>query len=739
MFTLLIAEKGVFESIDKYKLFLKPLLDRDNIALCEWNRGGETIGAMIPEARGLISKQKEWRAVIINPDGRYQKNPFDHTGYLEHKSDAQQTDWDELARRKTARFECYERAINNPLVRLAAALCGAPAFEPRADRERLLSDTVRISDLMLETQLGRVSVAGFDRHIDNLGKDSLKQFTDEKNLDKLIAAVRKKNAAEVMKIVGLDNLIHFITFLGGDDPGLSDPEYTAHIIENAKKAALFDAISPAFDFKTELPSEVVCLAARTCNSEMLDAQIVWEMVDETKYSRFPEFNLYPDKLKYIVFDMVENDHAQHDYDMIRFLSFALVLSGGEIPPGALSKARVYRADCVNDRDNLSLLLTAYHEKLKKTAAMLKEKQEEVLLDDKLRKGSPEFAGMINAPVPVYLSEESGFEKSSLMAGYKDISFAKDCPVDEQAFWGGEYIRVYKGFQQYIKQPRRALIRAAEDMKTVNFIDDEEAMYLDRFQIEDVYDGVNDAELRMLSIETADLYDTDAFFKRIEADRKSVRQFIDTRMTKKITVISGIVGLAALFLGFIPLFITSGNTFGSFIFSLIVTLAACGLVGAAGFCCLIWLRYSLRKRIRKFNDGMDGILKLIKQAMLRFSEYLTCACKFMRGYSAINMINEKDKKTAAEIKIYRKHILDIQRTGDEYQELFRDIGLSPDVDFSDIDAYDFDFTQPADYEYELPFGEWRSGTIEFLQDGNVIDAPVSYIERLTLRREELYDV
>jgi len=743
VFTVVIAEKAILNSIDKYRLFLAPLLQCNELAFCEWNRKADNLASMVPKLYDLIAKKSDWRAVIIQPDGRYQKNPFDYTGYVENDGISRNTNWDKLLNRRANRFACYEKAISNPLTKLTSAFCGAPVFhtliEDAALYESIVAGKMSIGEIMLSQQLEQINIAELVRHLKNQGKPKLAQFADEKSQTKLLKLLSEKNTAAIVAMVGLENLIRFIKMIGEDDPRFSDPEYTELILENTKKAALFASLAPAFDFKNIEPEEVICVALRTHDSEEYDSRVKWQSLDEQEYSRFAEFNLYSDKLKYIVFDAEDNDHKQFDYDLIRFLCFVLILSGNTAPAGIMTKNRVYCAECENDIQKLSLLLSAYDEKLKKTTQALREKQSDSLEKDQQKIGSDAFVKKIEAPIVVELNVDSKFDMSTLNVHYRSLGFAKDCPTDEQIFFETQYIGVLKSFQNFLKQPRRSLIRATEDLRQKNAVEDDDALYLSEFQVEDVADSVNDAEQKMVSTVTANIYDTARYTKKMEAVRKEVRKNIDTRMAKKTAVIAGLIAIAGYFLGFIPLFITSANTAGSFSFSGLFTLIACGVFAGVGLGCLLYQRFVLVKKFKKFNAVTGFIVDEVRTVMQKFSEYLSYACKFMRGYSAINRMKESEKKGAVEFKIFEKHIQDIQRTREEFRTLFSEIVLDQNTEFPEVEAYDLDFTIPADYSYELPFENVPTGKIEYLQDGNMVDVPINYVRAVSLRREEIYDV
>lgn len=128
---------------------------------------------------------------------------------------------------------------------------------------------------------------------------------------------------------------------------------------------------------------------------------------------------------------------------------------------------------------------------------------------------------------------------------------------------------------------------------------------------------------------------------------------------------------------------------------------------------------------------------VEAAMNSFALYLTNVCGFMRAQSVVNMRREKEKKEVITAKIYQKHIKDIESIRCDIRDAFGKIAYDINEHAED-EIYHFDFTLPVDYIYDIPVTEQNDYYMEFLQEGNQIVTHVYYINRILLRREELYD-
>ena len=108
---------------------------------------------MVPELYDVISNAKEWRAVIVAPENRNKINPYDYTEYNEQEYTSSALDWNYYIQRRQNRFRCYEKAVENPLLKLSAALCGMPYSKSLMDEDEyndLCSQNIKIYEYLLE-------------------------------------------------------------------------------------------------------------------------------------------------------------------------------------------------------------------------------------------------------------------------------------------------------------------------------------------------------------------------------------------------------------------------------------------------------------------------------------------------------------------------------------------------------------------------------------------------------------
>ncbi len=693
MFTVVIAEQEHINNIEKYDLFLKPFADKQHTRILRWNREGKTFRECIPGLEDTIVHHKEWRAVVLcGKDALSQKNPFDFIecslpkkpeGTDEGSEEGYKALAEYYRQVRQIKFAAYEQAIERPLTRLATYLCEQPLAIGGFNHEEF----ERISDEKLESQ-------GYE------GEDYERQM-------------RKLKARQL--------------------------EYEEYIAEAEKKAELRKTLANGEMCDIIHPRQVICIALRTKDVQAHDLKEQWKPHVNHQYNRFYDWNMYFDKMRYLVFDILPKENRRYEVDYIRFLSVLLLLANNELPPDGLRPNLVYTLDCHHDDRALEKLLLEYDAKLTLTDELLERSiaEQQLVTQDKMSDTEAERLYCTGVTIPV--STSSDFDRSQLYASSEGIGLSTDCPGSEYTKWKHEFRDAKYTLTRFLKQPRRALQRSVESLHNMSSVPTDECSRLDSFQIEDIAEHVYDEELAMIDTPTRSIHDVDRYYREMDEADRDVESKIDERMTKKRTLALGITALLVYLAGFVPML--SGNIRdGDTAPALLLALLALALLFGAAIISLFCLRRELTVRYMRFNLTMGGIENDIDAAMTQFSRYLSHACNVMRGYCVLNHCRETDQPNQRAIRLIRKHQQDIRRQRAEIRETFSGVipqyGRNPEL--ATQEPYEFDFTKTKDYVYPMPYREALKRKVSFIQSGNMIEAPVNFIDRIEVRLEELYD-
>lgn len=526
-----------------------------------------------------------------------------------------------------------------------------------------------------------------------------------------------------------------------DHPEFSknDSGYLRYIEENKVKQALRASLLANDTPQTMPPTNIYCIAKRTYQSAAEEFETVWSPHTELEYSRFYDRNMYFDKMRYLIFDILPKTQQGYDFDYVRFLYATLVLGAKDIPNGSLAPERVYRLECENDEEALSRLLQSYEYKMQLTKEELQLKIKDIR-DKKPRTLQDKDVRQIFSARPVMASRATDdFDIKNLFADHSKVGLADGCPEDEAIYWDREYKKSQKALAQLLKLSRRAIKKVVRDSRDLEEGIDT-SLQLNEFQLEDVRERITAQELAMLQTEIVNLYDEKPFLDRLSREDEKVEKKISQRMYRNPTLIIGALCLVAFILGFVTLFFKSPNANlvnGSL--GLIITLVALGAFALAALITLFFLRGGLISKIKDYNNAANGINHSIASMVEQYSKYLSYMNNVRRGYEVLDAAEDTYNPDAGKIILYKKHIGDIEESNLAVRRVFGQyMEESISFDKSHILPYTFNYDRVGDYTYPLPYSEGTNRNITFIHEGNTASVPVDFVKSLIVRREELYE-
>lgn len=680
MFTVIICDEHIIKDCyHKYHIYLKPFFDNNNFAFCEWNTNADNLDEAVPKLKDVVQHKKEWRAIVVNDsstwgfDGINKRNPFDYVN--SRRKDYQFSSFEQIKSFRSAEEALVDKALHNPLTKLSIWLCGAPI-------------------------------------------NAMPTLCYSSEAERVISAETDEAYFEVL-----------------NELGLKSSEVEADWNRDLK----FKKLCEKFELRGELfnpPTSVIAIAERGKNTDAELSELAWSNHTEFDYSQFYMDNLYPEKLRYLIYDVSYIRMRRNENQYFNFLTTIMMLANYECPKGVLRSNRVYKLEVHIDVDCVRKLCNMYNSKLWSTISKIEEITHKISEKEKqpVDKHTAEeyFESNVIIPIEVVTRES----RENLQAKYDKIGLSRDCPSDEYDYWDEQFRTINKYFIRFLREPRRAVKTATkEDFRITNEINDERALQLSEYQKEDVKYILDEEERNMIATSTAQLFNTAQYNEKMRDADKEIRREIAQRMTKKTTVFVGLFAVIAYLIGFLPLLFSNINTGKSFVFSLAVTGAVLSTFLIVGFIYLFVLRRKMINRFKHFNCVMSEILKEIENGVNAFSNYLSHACNVMREFSVLNYSESSYKKTK---HILANHKRIITQKINEVNELFSTYINSDELRLAyDVEPYEFDFTVMRDYQYEMPYAEVRKD-IDYMQQGNKIEIPVDYLESITLTREELYD-
>ena len=111
----------------------------------------------------------------------------------------------------------------------------------------------------------------------------------------------------------------------------------------------------------------------------------------------------------------------------------------------------------------------------------------------------------------------------------------------------------------------------------------------------------------------------------------------------------------------------------------------------------------------------------------------------RGHAVQNYAQKNLDEYTKSLRIRKKHQEDIRKRRAQLVEGYGDyFGDRTFCDETMCRPYDYDFDQKTEYAYPAPFLAGDCRQIEFISNGNLVTVPSSYVKRILVRMEGIYE-
>lgn len=696
MFTVLIAEKEHIDAIrQENKLFFEPFLESKELALCYWNPAGQNLQDSVPGLLDAVGRRKDWRAVIIHNGtikASKNRNPFDvvdHSVLETLEAPNRQPgekesleDWEKSWKKyydtlTTEKEAVYKSALEQPFQKLTTWLC----FRPE---DYVLNDVKEKQDV-------------HDWAMEMIGRDDLKPSV------KLELLERDQYKREL------------------------------RLKENLRRAFV------AEDYlNISYPAEVHCISLRSAESNYFDPDAYWTIHQDSEYSSFADRNMYFDRMRFMVFDMLSPTHRNFRTDYIRFLATVLIFVSNPVPGSAMQARHLYQLEVETDDTPLCTMVTSYDKKLAATYDVIENEMERIRgeIPGELTDKAAEALFCTPKDVAVLLDDSCDPEKVLVE---KDYGLFFDQPEDEFHRWNRDYQASEKALSYIARQQMRSVRKSVSQMHASSEVTDVNISRLTPLQIDDIREYTDAAENEMVASIPSDLTDTSQYTERMAQEAEKVKKIIGRRMTRKTVMILSSICLALYFVCFLPFLFANGGTVKTVSTAVILSLGMCGLLAVIMLVSLFFLRRSVTNAVRSYNNLAGNLIGEIQASMKRFSKYLSASCNVRRGHAVQNYAQKNLDEYTRSLRIRRKHQEDIRKRRAQLEEGYSDyFGDRTFCDETMCRPYDYDFDQKTEFEYPAPFLAGDCRQIEFVSSGNLVTVPSSYVKSILVKMEGIYE-
>ena len=694
LFTVLIAEKHYIDAIRlENKLFFEPFLDNKELAFCCWNPSGQSLSDSVPELIDTIGRKKEWRAVVINgctDELSRQKNPFD-----------------------VVDISVIDK-IPVPSLNLESEI---DPEEWEQEWEKYYSDLISVKETIYKTALCHPL-------------QKLTTWLSFKPEDYVLMDVSEKNDIHEWAL----NEISEVKFKSSDI--LEKLERDQYRKEIKLKEMLRREFTEGYSFNIAYPKEIYCISPRTSEIGFFNPETYWNIRSKNEYSEFCDRNMYFDRMRFLVFDLLPETHKDYRCERIKFLSTVLIFATNQVPISTMEARRLYVLECKNDDDPLFTLVSSYDKKLAATYEVLENEIEHIYseIPEDLTDKAAERLFCSRRQIEVSLDENCDIDA---LSAQQEIPLLPSYPPADCDAWDKEIDKIKKNYEYIVRHQRRNIKKGVDRLNVSCEFSGSEVSRLTTFQLDDIRDYTENAEDEMVANMPADATQPSKHMNLISEKSVEVKNIMEKRLSRlKAFIAGGIILLltAILCVPFVMENISASDYSSVRLVGIFILILLASLLIT-----LIILRFPLKIAINDFNKTMDNIKSDIEGNMKNHSKYFSITADARKGYKVLEYTRNNLDEYTKGIRIRKKHQDDIRKKRAELDEYYRDfIGGTKYYEQTMIQPYDYDFDKKVEYEYAPPYLAGFCKNIEFMESGNLVEVPSGYITGITVRMEEVYD-
>jgi len=493
-----------------------------------------------------------------------------------------------------------------------------------------------------------------------------------------------------------------------------------------------------YDFNGKLPTEIIVITLRLRKKEQMDpTRRTWNPLQESKSSEFWRRNNYPGKCRFVVCDYINEGVIQKRADMFSFWTSVLLLATNDIDSSSLQAYRLYT---MKVHYNKFIMEETFKYKAKTLRGVRRyinyELDKDIKKKNAVRKELPPYADYS-------VSVDSGYpSRSDVVVDTGEFKLSARSESAEKEKWRKLSLEAEEKLEDAFKQAERVLEERADEIRYHSKIKTEdriEIQPLDRFQMEDVNTDLFTLYGKILEKQN-NLPRLQLGKKTKTAERSgNVKNAVTARITKGWVMDIVLILLGLLVLSLIPAvlftyFLGMGKTLGTVLVTLALLLAFLILL----FILLKFQRHRFIKKIIAYNDVLEDNLHELVENLTKYQEFVGDVVSYARGKNYLELLRQRMYMLANTYSKYEIHLRATNAFLDKiarwaaafYIPLTSEYEEDEEVEI-DLDAvpnYNHMYTFETDWEHQVPFN----------QTGDYMNAPFHFIERVEIKREELYE-
>ncbi len=459
----------------------------------------------------------------------------------------------------------------------------------------------------------------------------------------------------------------------------------------------------------------------------------WKNHLEMNSSNFWEVNKYPNNCRFIVYDITNQDNSFYKRELTEFWLSVLTLATNKIAASSLQAYRLYKVSVDVSKDDLQDVLNTHLNKLNSAYGFVKEQ-----INLRPESSFDENDVLVNRQtVPVTIEKN---ESKELFMDMGKIGLSRNYPEDESVFWKSQISQKKDSIDQYLKSPRRAVDKSANYLKNRAASFRGENYVLDKFQIDDLKEIMNNLEYNIIFAEVKQVIDKKGVDKNLTDINNSVKKEIGFRMRKETITVSGLILLLICFIGYIPYLISAGRVGANcFLPALLIVVIILAVSAVGGVIALFLQRIKLVNSMMQFNTFTRSVANDMRSFTQRFEEYFSDICTYMKAVSILEGASREsgDRDSVSNILLLHKKAINAAISKDNDWIVSYDIKRADEFITNVTTFFDVNCIPRDNPLYYFEYNQ-EENDIPINSTGDMVTSPYKFVKKLWIERENIYD-
>lgn len=505
-------------------------------------------------------------------------------------------------------------------------------------------------------------------------------------------------------------------------------------VVDEKQNKAYKELCRKYEFNGKMPSSIIIISIREgfCGSDGIGG--AWESHKESKSSGFWKRNRYPSNCRFLVYDFEKKGPVQRNADEFGFWMTVMLLAANRTEPSSLQAYRLYNARTDFSRSHMTESFQQVVSRLRSAKYVI---EKEIRKDIESQLVFEETLPKYKLEVPVPIKTPKVKECSVETKGFGLLSKGARSDV---GMWNTRKKEAEEKLGGSVRGAERTLDQAASRMREFCSYTEEEVSGLNKYQTEDLMRETDEIYKEIVEIQGILPNDEVESNTDMTSAAKNVHDYLKGRVTAKNASLTLLIVLVLIALSQIPA-IADLIINGSGTVTLIAVSAGIEFLIAAlfGFGALVFQYFKLRRLLKKYNSEIRSEFNGLTENASEYSRYLSNIASHCRGRSYLNISARKKHLIENAHRSKYKHIKAIEIFLAKLRMWSTAYRLKVDFDDKLIDEHmTVDIMTLPSQNTMYTFETGGSYPVTLNSSGMTVDSPFSFIDRLVITREELYD-